>query len=99
MRLKRVAGDAAGSQSAGADRAVTAAPAAEVAAPLVADCFANLECRVVDRSTVQKYCLFVLEVVKAWHDSAVANPRTIHHLGCGNFMVAGECIKLKSRMK
>jgi hypothetical protein len=26
-------------------------------------------------------------------------PQTIHHLGHGNFMVAGERIKLKSRMK
>jgi hypothetical protein len=41
----------------------------------------------------------VLAVVKAWRDSAVEDPRTIHHLGHGNFMVAGERIKLKYRMK
>jgi hypothetical protein len=40
-----------------------------------------------------------LEVVRAWLDRAVICPQTIHHLGHGNFMVAGERIKLKSRMK
>jgi len=38
-------------------------------------------------------------VVKAWIDPAVKNPRTIHHCGSGNFMVAGEKIKLRSKMK
>ena len=32
-------------------------------------------------------------------DPAVKHPRTIHHLGRGSFMVAGETIKLPSRMK
>ena len=43
--------------------------------------------------------MFVVEVVKAWIDPAVKNPRTIHHLGRGNFMVAGEKIRLQSKMK
>jgi flavin reductase (DIM6/NTAB) family NADH-FMN oxidoreductase RutF len=78
---------------------LTPRPAARVAAPLIEECFANLECRVVDTRMVAKYCFFVLEVVAAWIDPAVRNPRTIHHLGRGNFMVAGERIRLKSRMK
>jgi flavin reductase (DIM6/NTAB) family NADH-FMN oxidoreductase RutF len=78
---------------------LTPRPAARVGAPLIEECFANLECRVVDTGMVAKYCLFVLEVVKAWIDPAVKNPRTIHHLGRGNFMVAGEMIKLRSKMK
>ncbi|MCX5876908.1 MAG: flavin reductase family protein [Deltaproteobacteria bacterium] len=77
----------------------TAKPATRVAAPLIEECFANLECRVVDTEMVAKYCLFVLEVVKAWIDPAMKTPRTIHHLGRGNFMVAGEKIKLRSKMK
>jgi len=48
---------------------------------------------------LNKYCFFILEVVKAWIDPAVKNARTIHHLGYGNFMVAGKIIKLKSKMK
>ena len=78
---------------------LTARSASSVEAPLIAECFANLECRVVDTRMVPKYCFFVLEVVKAWVDSAVKSPRTLHHLGMGRFMVAGERIKLKSKMK
>jgi flavin reductase (DIM6/NTAB) family NADH-FMN oxidoreductase RutF len=78
---------------------LTARPASRVGAPLIAECFANLECRVVDTRMVPKYCFFVLEVVKAWVDTTVKDPRTIHHLGRGQFLVAGERIKLKSKMK
>lgn len=78
---------------------LTAKPASQVRPPLVDECFANLECRVIDTGMVKKYCLFVLEVVKAWKDPAARNPRTIHHLGRGNFMAAGEQFKLKSKMK
>ena len=78
---------------------LTPTPAAQVDAPLIEECFANLECRVVDATMVAKYGLFVVEVVKAWIDPAVKEPRTIHHLGHGDFMVAGERIRLKSKMK
>jgi len=78
---------------------LTPLPASQIGAPLIKECFANLECRVIDASMVDKYCLFILEVVKAWIDPAVKNPRTIHHLGRGSFMVDGKKIKLKSKMK
>ena len=74
-------------------------PASLVGAPLIAECYANLECRVTDTTMVAKYCLFVVEVVKAWIDPTVKSPRTLHHRGKGNFMVAGQQIKLKSKMK
>ena len=77
---------------------LTALPAAQVAAPLIAECYANLECRVVDTRLVTKYNFFVLEVCKAWIDPAVQAPRTIHHRGRGEFMVAGRTIRLRSRM-
>jgi flavin reductase (DIM6/NTAB) family NADH-FMN oxidoreductase RutF len=78
---------------------LTVCPAKRVEAPLIEECFASLECRVVDTSMVAKYCLFVLEVVQAWVDPSVKQPQTIHHLGYGKFMVAGEIIKLRSKMK
>jgi flavin reductase (DIM6/NTAB) family NADH-FMN oxidoreductase RutF len=78
---------------------LTPVAAAEVAAPLVSECFANLECRVVDRSMVERYGLFVLEVVRAWIDPAVKNPETLHHRGRGRFMVAGKTITLESNAK
>lgn len=77
---------------------LTALPASQVDAPLIAECFANLECRVVDSRMVNKYNFFVLEVVRAWVDPAQKNPRTLHHQGRGVFMVAGDTIKLPSRM-
>lgn len=78
---------------------LTPLPASQVAAPLIAECYANLECRVVDTRMVAKYGLFVLEVIAAWIDRSRKDPRTIHHRGHGRFMVAGETICLPSRAK
>lgn len=77
---------------------LTPLPAECVKAPLVAECFANLECRVVDTRLVNAYNLFVLEVVKAWIDPEQPNPKTIHHRGYGAFSVDGKTIHLESRM-
>jgi flavin reductase (DIM6/NTAB) family NADH-FMN oxidoreductase RutF len=77
---------------------LTSVQAKRVAPPLVAECFANLECRVVDTRLVNRFNLFVLEVLKAWIDPAQKHPRTIHHHGYGKFTVDGEMIKLKSSM-
>jgi flavin reductase (DIM6/NTAB) family NADH-FMN oxidoreductase RutF len=79
--------------------ALTPAPASSVAAPLIAECYANLECRVFDARMTARYSFFVLEVVKAWVDPARKDPRTLHHRGSGRFMVAGETIALPSKMK
>jgi flavin reductase (DIM6/NTAB) family NADH-FMN oxidoreductase RutF len=78
---------------------LTPVPAQRVRAPLIAECFANLECKVADRRLVNRYNLFILEVVKAWIDPAQRNARTIHHHGYGRFVVDGRTIKLKSRMR
>lgn len=78
---------------------LTPVPATCVKAPLIAECYASLECKVVDMSMVNKYGMFILEVVKAWSDRSVKNPRTLHHRGRGYFMIAGETVKLPSRMK
>jgi flavin reductase (DIM6/NTAB) family NADH-FMN oxidoreductase RutF len=75
---------------------LTPEPAEHVAPPLVAECFANLECKVADTRLVNSYNLFILEVVKAWTDPAQKRPKTIHHHGYGKFAVDGEMIKLKS---
>jgi len=78
---------------------LTPRPAAEVAPPLVAECYANLEARVVDTRAVRRYGMFVLEVVRAWVDPRQKDPRTLHHRGWGAFMVAGETIRLPSKMR
>jgi len=78
---------------------LTPRKASRVAPPLVAECFANLECRVADSRLVNKYNLFVLEVLKAWIDPKQTNPKTIHHRGYGQFVVDGDAIRLKSKMR
>jgi flavin reductase (DIM6/NTAB) family NADH-FMN oxidoreductase RutF len=76
---------------------LTPVPAALVAVPLIDECYVNLECRVIDTRMVARYGFFILEVMKAWIDPSKRNPRTIHHLGKGSFMVAGRTIKLPSK--
>lgn len=78
---------------------LTPAAASRVKAPLVAECYANLECKVVDATLADRYNVFILRVLKAWIDPSRKNPRTIHHRGRGVFMVAGRTIRLPSRMK
>lgn len=93
-------GSASGAKTNKFKRFGLTAAAAELAdAPLIEECFASLECRVVDTSMVTKYSFFVPQVLKAWVDPLVKHPRTIHHRGRGSFMVAGETIKLRSKMK
>ena len=78
---------------------LTPVAAARVCAPRIDECYANLECKVVDLRMTSKYNLFILEVLKAWIDPSRQRPRTIHHLGRGLFMVAGRTIRLPSKAK
>ena len=78
---------------------LTPVPAERVTPPLVAECFANLECRVTNTRLVTTYNLFILEVLKAWIDPEQKHPKTIHHHGYGKFAVDGKMIRLKSRMR
>ncbi len=78
---------------------LTAIEASHVSAPLIEECYANLECRVVDTRFVTRYNLFILRVLRAWCDRSVKHPRTVHHLGYGSFMVAGRRITLPSKMR
>ncbi len=74
-------------------------PASKVKAPLLTECYANLECKVIDMKMVEKYNMFILEVVKVWIRPTKKAPRTIHHCGNGVFVVDGDVIKLTSKKK
>lgn len=78
---------------------LTASPAARVVAPLIDECYANLECHIADARMVAKYNFFVLEVLKAWIEPGRRDPRTLHHRGMGVFMIAGRSVRLPSRAK
>jgi flavin reductase (DIM6/NTAB) family NADH-FMN oxidoreductase RutF len=56
---------------------LTPAPASLVKAPLIDECYANLECKVVDARMVTKYNFFILQVQKAWITPSTRQPRTI----------------------
>jgi flavin reductase (DIM6/NTAB) family NADH-FMN oxidoreductase RutF len=77
---------------------LTPKPAKKVKAPLIAECLANLECRVANARMVNQYSFFVLEVVKAWIDPKRKERRTLHHNGDGSFVVDGGHINLSGKM-
>ena len=78
---------------------LTPVPSSCVNVPLIDECFAHLECKVTDMDLVDKYNFFIFEVIKAWTIPSKKNQPTIHHLGMGEFMVAGKTFKLPSKMK
>ena len=77
---------------------LTPRPASLVKAPLIKECYASLECRLHDARLAGKYNLFIFKVVKAWVDSAVKHPATVHHRGGENFFVAGRTVKIPNKM-
>jgi flavin reductase (DIM6/NTAB) family NADH-FMN oxidoreductase RutF len=78
---------------------LTPEAASEVQAPLLKECYACLECKVIDTSMVKKLNLFILEVLKAWRTPMRKRPRTIHHCGMGSFVVDGTKIQFPSEKK
>jgi flavin reductase (DIM6/NTAB) family NADH-FMN oxidoreductase RutF len=72
-----------------AEFGLTPKPGTQVRAPLIAECYANFECRLVDASQVKKYNIFIFEVVKAHVATAPKVPKTIHYRGDGEFMISG----------
>ena len=71
---------------------LTPQSADKVKAPLIKECYANLECKLFDSSLINKYTLFIFEVVKAHVATSPKFPRTIHYRGDGLFMVSGPTI-------
>jgi flavin reductase (DIM6/NTAB) family NADH-FMN oxidoreductase RutF len=72
-----------------AESGLTPKPGDQVRAPLIEECYANFECKLVDSSLVKKYSLFVFEVVKAHVATSPKYPKTIHYRGDGEFMISG----------
>lgn len=71
----------------------------KVGAPLLKDCYASLECKVIDTGLVEQYCLFILQVVQAWVRPKKETPRLIHHWGDGVFTTDSDPFKLPSKKK
>jgi flavin reductase (DIM6/NTAB) family NADH-FMN oxidoreductase RutF len=67
-----------------------------VKAPLIMECLANIECKVVD--IVKKHNIVVLEGVAAYVNSARKEKRAIHAVGDGTFIVDGRKIDRRKMM-
>lgn len=75
---------------------LTAVPAREVAVPLVQECLANIECRVVE--FIARHDIVVLEAVRAHHDPARREQRLLHAVGDGTFIVDGRRLDQRRQM-
>jgi flavin reductase (DIM6/NTAB) family NADH-FMN oxidoreductase RutF len=78
---------------------LTALAAKQVKAPLIKECFANLECKVVDTRMVSEYNFFILQVVEAHVATSPKYPKTFHYTGEGVFMLSGEHVSRRKLFK
>ena len=78
---------------------LTPVRASKVDAPLIAECYANFECKLVDGSRINRYSLFIFEVVKAHVATSPRYPKTFHYRGDGVFMVSGRNLSYRRRFK
>jgi flavin reductase (DIM6/NTAB) family NADH-FMN oxidoreductase RutF len=68
---------------------LTPLKAENVSAPLIKECYANIECRVIDH--VEKHNIFILDGLAAWVATR-GEKRCFHAVGDGKFIADGEVI-------
>jgi len=76
---------------------LTAVAGKDVAAPMIAECYASLECRLADAHPNPNHPLFVWEIVRAHVATTPKLPKTLHYRGDGEFMVSGREIATLER--
>lgn len=76
---------------------LTALPASSVSAPLIKECYANIECRVADH--IKKHNIFVLDAEAAWINKSPREKRTFHAVGDGSFITDGPRFSLRAVMR
>ena len=75
---------------------LTRVPGKIVKSPLIKECLANIECKVID--IVKKHNIVVLEAVAACIDPARREKRVVHAVGDGTFIVDGRKIDRREMM-
>ncbi len=75
---------------------LTPMPGKIVRPPLIKECLANVECRVVD--IIKKHHIIVLEAVAACIDTTRKEKRTLHAVGDGTFIVDGRKLDRRKAM-
>ncbi|HYM99426.1 MAG TPA: flavin reductase family protein [Aestuariivirgaceae bacterium] len=78
---------------------LTTVAGTKVDAPLIKECFANLECRLYDGSQISKHGLFIWEVVKGHVAMSPKYPETVHYRGAGVFMISGRNVSRRGQFK
>lgn len=68
-----------------------------VSAPLIKECLANIECRVVE--IITRHNIIVLEGVAAYADSSRKEKRMLHAVGDGTFVVDGRALNRRTMMR
>lgn len=68
-----------------------------VQAPLIKECLANIECRVVD--IVERHSIVVLKGLAAYFDDARKEKRMLHAVGDGTFITDGRRIDRREMMR
>ena len=68
-----------------------------VRSPLIKECLANIECRVID--IVSRHNIVVLEGVAAYVDRSRKEKRTLHAIGDGTFVVDGRVLNRRKMMR
>ncbi|MCK5746841.1 MAG: flavin reductase family protein [Oricola sp.] len=77
--------------------ALTPSKAKQVRAPLIGECLANIECRVVD--IVERHNIVVLEGLAAHVDTGRKERRALHAVGDGTFIADGRKFDRKEKMR
>lgn len=75
---------------------LTEVKGSKVTAPIIGECWASVECKVVDH--VERHNIFVLEGVKAWHNPDHKDKRLLHAIGDGTFTADGEVFHRRAEM-
>jgi flavin reductase (DIM6/NTAB) family NADH-FMN oxidoreductase RutF len=76
---------------------LTPVQGAKVTAPLIRECFVNLECRIADWRLINAYNFFILEVLKAHVATALNNIHTLHYRGKGIFITSGKLVTKRQK--
>lgn len=76
---------------------LTPLPASKVQAPLIQECLANIECRVIDYN--RKHSIVILQGVAAWVDAARKERRMLHAVGDGTFIADGRRLDRRQAMR
>jgi len=76
---------------------LTPLPAETVSAPLIAECIACIECKLVDY--IKSCDILIFEGTCAWIDEEKKERRTFHAVGDGTFVVDGETLNYRNLME